>query len=45
MITGLVNARHEVVIKLPVRNMAGGEQEVDTILDTGYSGSLTLPMP
>jgi clan AA aspartic protease len=43
MITGTVNARHEVLIRLPVRNAAGQEQEVETILDTGFTGSLTLP--
>jgi predicted aspartyl protease len=43
MITGAVNARHEIVIRLPLRNSAGQEQEVETILDTGFNGSLTLP--
>ncbi len=43
MITGAVNARHEMVIRLPVRNSAGQEQEVETILDPGFNGSLTLP--
>jgi clan AA aspartic protease len=43
MITGTVNARHELLIRLPVRNAAGKEQEVEAVLDTGFSGSLTLP--
>jgi clan AA aspartic protease len=43
MITGTVNARHEVVIRVPVRNPAGQELEVEAILDTGFTGSLTLP--
>ena len=43
MITGTVNARHEILIRVPVRNAAGQEQEVETILDTGFTGSLTLP--
>jgi clan AA aspartic protease len=43
MITGTVNARHEVLIRLPVRSAAGPEQEVEAILDTGFTGSLTLP--
>ena len=43
MITSTVNARHEVIIRLPVRNAAGQEQQIETILDTGFTGSLTLP--
>jgi clan AA aspartic protease len=43
MITGTVNARYEMVIKLPVRYSAGQEQEVEAILDSGFTGSLTLP--
>jgi clan AA aspartic protease len=43
MITGIVNARHEILIRVPIRNAAGQEQEVEAILDTGFNGSLTLP--
>jgi clan AA aspartic protease len=43
MITGTVNARLEVRIRLPVRNTAGQEQEIDATLDTGFNGALTLP--
>jgi len=43
MITGTVNARYEMVIKVPVRNAAGQEQEVEAVLDSGFTGSLTLP--
>jgi clan AA aspartic protease len=43
MISGTVNARHEIVIKLPVLNSAALEHEIDAILDTGFTGSLTLP--
>ena len=43
MITGIVNARYEMVIKVPVRNSAGQEQEVEAVLDSGFTGSLTLP--
>lgn len=43
MIAGTVNARHEVVIGVPVRNSTGQEQVVEVILDTGFDGSLTLP--
>ena len=43
MITGTVNGRLEIVIRLPVRDPAGQEREVEAILDTGFTGSLTLP--
>jgi clan AA aspartic protease len=44
VITGVVNAHHEATIVLSVRD-AGGQQsrEILAILDTGVSGSLTLP--
>ncbi len=42
MITGTVNARYEMIIRLPVRDSAGQEQDVETVLDTGFTGSLTL---
>src|SRR5262245_60207120 len=43
MITGVVNSRHEIEIRLPVRDTQGRVQVVDAILDTGFNGSLTLP--
>lgn len=43
MITGTITARHEMVIKLALRNSAGQEHEVDAVLDTGFTGSLTFP--
>jgi hypothetical protein len=43
MITGVVNASHEIIIKLPVRDAAGNEHDIETMLDTGFNGSLTLP--
>jgi clan AA aspartic protease len=43
MITGTVNGRFEMVIKLPVRDSVGQEHEIEAILDTGFTGSLTLP--
>lgn len=42
MITGVVNARHEATIRLSVHCANGEEHEVKAILDTGFSGSLTL---
>ena len=43
MISGTVNARHEILIRVPVRDAAGQEQQVEAVLDTGFTGSLTLP--
>lgn len=43
MITGTVNRRHEAVVKLKVLDSAGQEHAIETILDTGFTGSLTLP--
>jgi clan AA aspartic protease len=43
MITGKVNAQFEIELRLPVRDAVGQEQEVEVMLDTGFSGFLTLP--
>jgi predicted aspartyl protease len=45
MITGAVNASHEIVIRLPVRDAAGQARDVEVILDSGFDGALTLPPP
>jgi clan AA aspartic protease len=43
MIIGTVNRRHEAVITLPVRDSSGRDRAVEAVLDTGFTGSLTLP--
>jgi clan AA aspartic protease len=43
MIRGVVNARHEAVVRLRVRGPAGVESDVDGIIDSGFTSSLTLP--
>ena len=43
MITGVVNARHEATIRLAIHHVNGQEEGIEAILDTGFSGSLTLP--
>jgi clan AA aspartic protease len=43
VIFGVVNARHELVLRVPVVDASGQEQEVEAVLDTGFTGSLTLP--
>jgi clan AA aspartic protease len=42
MISGSVNGRYEIIIPLRVLDSVGAEQPVDAILDTGFTGSLTL---
>jgi clan AA aspartic protease len=42
MITGVVQAE-EARIRLQVRGRRGREQEVEAVIDSGYSGALTLP--
>jgi len=44
MIQGVVNARHEAIVRLRVRGPGGIESDVDMIVDSGFTSSLTLPM-
>ncbi len=43
MIEGFVNANHEAVLPLSLRGPEGQTRKVNAVIDTGYSGSLTLP--
>jgi clan AA aspartic protease len=43
MIRGVVNARQEAVVRLRLRGPGGIESDVDAIIDTGFTSSLTLP--
>ncbi len=43
MIEGRVNANGEATIHLVLRGLAGEEQTVEAIIDTGFTGYLTLP--
>lgn len=43
MILGIVHSYHEATLIVAVRDAAGQEEQIETILDTGFSGSLTLP--
>jgi len=43
MITGIVNANREAMIRLRVRGPQGQEQEIEAIIDTGFNGFLILP--
>ena len=43
MIEGVVNSAYEAVISLLLRGPTGQTREIDAVIDTGYSGFLTLP--
>ena len=43
MIEGVVNAAHEAVVSLSLRGAEGRTQEIEAVVDTGYTGFLTLP--
>ena len=44
MIQGVVNARREAVVRLRLRGPDGVESDVDVIVDSGFTASLTLPV-
>ncbi|HZK81682.1 MAG TPA: hypothetical protein VFC46_11455 [Humisphaera sp.] len=43
MIRGVVNSRREAIVRLRVRGPGGIESDVDAIVDSGFTASLTLP--
>ena len=43
MIVGAVNSDHEAIIVFPLRVTEEQEYEIEAVIDTGFSGSLTLP--
>lgn len=43
MITGIVNADREAILRLIVRDSNGQEHERDAVVDTGFDGWLSLP--
>jgi clan AA aspartic protease len=43
MITGVVNANHEATIPLVIHDAHGQQQTIEAVIDTGFTGSLTLP--
>jgi len=43
MIVGSVNTDREAIVRLMILGPQGREREVEAIVDTGYTGSLTLP--
>jgi clan AA aspartic protease len=43
MITGVVTASRKPVIRLTARGPDGQEQEIEAVIDTGFTGFLTIP--
>jgi len=43
MITGVVTASHQAIIRLTVHGPEGQQQEIAPVIDTGFDGTLTLP--
>jgi len=43
MMTGVVTANREAVIRVPVRGPRGQEAQVEAVVDTGFTGFLALP--
>jgi clan AA aspartic protease len=43
MIHGIVNSCREATLPLVVANSNGQRQVIDTVIDTGFNGFLTLP--
>ncbi len=43
MIEGTANENYEATIRLTLRVVAGDDREIETIIDTGYTGYLVLP--
>ena len=43
MIEGVVNAAYEAVIRLTVQGPSGQEQDIEAVIDTGFTGFLSLP--
>ena len=42
MIEGFVNADYEPVISILVQGSSGQEREIETVVDTGYNGYLSI---
>lgn len=43
MMYGFVNQRCEATLSLVVSNSSGQRQVIDTVIDTGFDGFLSLP--
>jgi Predicted aspartyl protease len=41
--TGVVTAGREAIVRVRLRSLQGQEVDIDTVLDTGFTESLSLP--
>ena len=44
MIEGAVNAAYEAIVPLRIQGPEGQTRDIEAVVDTGYSGLLTLPL-
>jgi len=44
VISGAVNASHEAVISLTVQGPSGLTRQIEAVIDTGFTGFLSLPL-
>lgn len=44
MITGVVTPFHQATIRLSVRGPTGQHQAIEAVIDTGFDGTLSLPL-
>ena len=45
MMTGRVTANHQAVVEITLRDAQGQIEVSEAIVDTGFNGFLTLPLP
>ena len=45
MMRGFISGDREAVLRLRVRGPGGREETVEAVIDTGFNGYLTLPIP
>jgi clan AA aspartic protease len=43
MLRGIVNALQEAVVSLKIRGPGGAEVQADAVIDTGFTGALSIP--
>jgi clan AA aspartic protease len=43
MITGWVDANHELMARVTIQDTSGQDHEIEALIDTGFTGALTLP--
>jgi len=44
MIQGIVTSDREAIVRLQILDAMGNSTEIDTVIDTGFNGYMTLPL-